>query len=64
MVKFGSPYEEGLEKISWKILHIARAASKMVEKNWQEWDNSRRGNYIAEFSGQLTLPQVTTVQHL
>jgi hypothetical protein len=41
MVKFGSPYEEGLEKISWKILHIARAASKMVEKNWQEWDNSR-----------------------
>jgi hypothetical protein len=40
MVKFGSPDEEGLEKISWKILHIARKAPKTVEKNWQEWDNS------------------------
>jgi hypothetical protein len=33
MVKFGSPDEGGLEKMSWKILRIARAAARTVEKN-------------------------------
>jgi hypothetical protein len=56
MVKFGSPDEEGLEKISWKILRIARAAARTVEKNGQEWDN--RPFYMGLFSWHFPFPSL------